>query len=197
MKIFKDAFQVYWHNRHIAPRKALFCSTENCPYFSWKCRLWVLIRSAFQPLYSYLDIGEVIMRYTWIAVYLWEEFCLQQDLNPEAYSKQSETFTTWPSITTCFSLLIYWYLNFSRHTAFSLIYTFSNLWANSADIFLIFVSPEIRIWHFMQTVSIGKSLKPIFWKRNKQTTNYRSILQYVCWKFYPECFVLISYFKRR
>ena len=68
--------------------------------------------------------------------------------------------------------------------------TFTPLWANSADdklmILILFFSKN-RIWHFMQTVSIGDSLhemtKSVFWEK------YKKIFQYVeCWKFYPECF---------
>ena len=51
--------------------------------------------------------------------------------------------------------------------------TFTALWANSANnklvIFFSFFFPENKIWHFMQTVSIGDSLhemsNPVFWEK--------------------------------
>ena len=50
--------------------------------------------------------------------------------------------------------------------------TFTTLWANSADdklVIFFFISPENRIWHFMQIVSAGDYLhemsNPVSWKK--------------------------------
>ena len=59
--------------------------------------------------------------------------------------------------------------------------TFTTLWANSSDdkmtiVFLFF--PENRLWHFMQTVSLGERdnlyemSKPIFWEKKKKKKKY-------------------------
>ena len=51
----------------------------------------------------------------------------------------------------------------------------TTLWAYSADdkvMILIFFFPENRIWHFMQTVSIGDDLhkmsNPVFWEKEEK-----------------------------
>ena len=51
---------------------------------------------------------------------------------------------------------------------------FTTLWANSADdklIIILLFSPQNRLWHFMQIISLGDNLhemsKSIFWKKKK------------------------------
>ena len=66
--------------------------------------------------------------------------------------------------------------------------TFTALWANSADDklrMLFLFSPENRIWHSMQIVTIGDSLHES--SNPVPLEKYEKIFQnVVCWKFYPE-----------
>ena len=68
--------------------------------------------------------------------------------------------------------------------------TFTTIWINSADNKLIFFFPENRIWHFMQTISLGDNLhemsNPVFQEKYEKI-----FFQYIfCWKFYPTCLIL-------
>ena len=53
-----------------------------------------------------------------------------------------------------------------------MLFTITTLWANSADDILMIFSPENRIWHFMQIISLGDNLhvmsKPVFWEKQEK-----------------------------
>ena len=53
-----------------------------------------------------------------------------------------------------------------------MLFTITTLWANSADDILMIFSPENRIWHFIQIISLGDNLhvmsKPIFWEKQEK-----------------------------
>ena len=84
------------------------------------------------------------------------------------------------------------YVKCCMHTCNKLKLTLSMLWKNFSrhhfEIFFTF-SPENRIRHFMQIVSIGDNLhamsNPIFWE--KQEKIFENV---VCRNYYPACPVL-------
>ena len=67
--------------------------------------------------------------------------------------------------------------------------TFTTLWANSADnnlVILFLFFPENRIWHFMQTVSIGDNLheisNPVFCQKKKKKKKKKK-METICMKY--------------